>query len=126
MSVTSRMEGVNLIGCAWNDSKRKLIVGTCGTTLPGSPHGRKRERLIDAGQIETCDKSVKRPRIVQLCFSAAPAVDVHNHYRQGALGAGAEHPSAIVVDARVLHHPWHHRDRRLRGLRPLQSKAPMT
>jgi hypothetical protein len=79
------MDGVKLIGCAWNDRKRKLIVSTCGTTLPGNPHAKKRWRVDDAGEIETYYKYVKRPKIVELYFSGAPAVDVHNHYRQGGL-----------------------------------------
>jgi hypothetical protein len=53
VAVTSKMDGVNLIGCAWNDNKRKLIVGTCGTTLPGNPHEKKRWRVNEAGQVET-------------------------------------------------------------------------
>ena len=86
VAVTSKMDGVNLIGCAWNDNKRKLIVGTCGTTLPGNPHEKKRWRVNQAGQVETYYKQVKRPKIVELYFSGAPAVDIHNHYRQGGLG----------------------------------------
>jgi hypothetical protein len=86
VTVTSKMDGVNLIGCAWNDNKRKLIVGTCGTTLPGNPHEKKRWRVNEAGQVETYYKQVKRPKIVELYFSGAPAVDIHNHYRQGGLG----------------------------------------
>jgi hypothetical protein len=83
--VTSEVGGIPLIGCAWNDNKRKLIVGTCGTTLEGSPHSKKRWRVNNTGEIETYYKQVKRPKIVELYFSGAPAVDIHNHYRQGGL-----------------------------------------
>jgi hypothetical protein len=85
VAVTSVADGIPLIGCAWNDRKRKLVVGTCGTTLAGSPHQKKRLRVSHTGETEVYYKQVQRPRIVELYFSGAPAVDVHNHYRQGGL-----------------------------------------
>jgi hypothetical protein len=86
VAVTSALDNVNLVGCAWNDRKRKLIVGTCGTTLPGSPHGKKRMGMNSDGEFVPMLKEVKRPRIVEMYFSGAPTIDIHNHYRQGGLG----------------------------------------
>jgi hypothetical protein len=85
VTVTSTVDGIPLVGCAWNDMKRKLVVGTCGTTLPGNAHQKKRLRVSDTGETEVYYKQVKQPRIVELYFSGAPAVDIHNHYRQGGL-----------------------------------------
>jgi hypothetical protein len=85
VAVTCNDGGTQLIGCAWNDRKRKLIVGTCGSTLAGNPHEKKRWRVSETGDVETYYKKVKRPRIVEMYFAGAPAVDIHNHYRQGGL-----------------------------------------
>lgn len=85
VAVTSSVDGIPLIGCAWNDRKRKLIIGTCGTTLAGNPHQKKRLRVSPTGETEVYYKQVQQPRIVELYFAGAPAVDVHNHYRQGGL-----------------------------------------
>ena len=101
--VVSSEDGVSLRSMAWNDGKkdsktkknrkqkiRKQIVDTCGTTLPGRAHRKRRWRLDTAGHESTYFKSIPRPAIVEDYFDSAQKNDVHNHRPQGPLGVCLE------------------------------------
>ena len=97
--LTAEHEGVRLRAVGWNDGKkdnktgrviRKCIVGTCGTTLPGTAHRKRRWRLDNAGHASTYFVEVPRPLIVDNYFSGAQKIDVHNHRRQGPDGVRLE------------------------------------
>jgi len=65
-------------------------VGSCGTTLEGNPHRKKRWRVDAFGLAHTYYKRVPRPAMVEEYFEGAQKIDVHNHMRQGPKGACLE------------------------------------
>ena len=84
-TLTATVDDVPLIAHSWNDRKRKHFVSTCGTTNAGEPCRKKRYIVRDDGTVETTYKEVKRQQLVQMYFDGAPAIDIHNHYRQGGI-----------------------------------------
>ena len=81
----------NVMALAWNDNKRKLVIATVSASIDGAPAEKKRYRLPQVGEVPSSDglmhykKQVPRPVVVKDYFDNANAVDVHNHFRQGAL-----------------------------------------
>lgn len=107
-ALTATMEGVKLRAVAWNDGKkdkktgtikRKLVVGSCGTTLPGDGHKKLRWQVQD-GHAQSYHVTVPRPMIVETYFDGTSEVDVHNHKRQG--------PKGCALETRPTHN-WMHR-----------------
>ena len=96
---TAEQDGVKLRAVGWNDGKkekgtgtiiRKCIVGSCGTTLPGTAHRKRRWRVNAAGRATTFFVNIPRPMMVTEYFDGAQKIDVHNHLRQGGLGVRLE------------------------------------
>ena len=84
IAAVAEEEGVKLMACGWADKKRKMIVSSYGSSLPGQPH--KKRRWKRQGRREVLYfKEVKRPVITEKYFDASAAIDVHNHFRQGSL-----------------------------------------
>lgn len=82
--LTTVKDNVNLRAVAWNEGERdkktrriikKNFIATCGTTLPGRSHFKRRR-----GEFE-----VPRPELVAEYLDGAQQIDVHNHVRQGVL-----------------------------------------
>ncbi|CAG9822188.1 unnamed protein product [Phaedon cochleariae] len=71
----------DLICLAWRDKKVHTFIGTCGTSLEGTPAKKKRTDATG----ETTIKEVPRTQLVQEYFDGAPAIDIHNHIRQSGL-----------------------------------------
>lgn len=71
----------DLICAAWSDKTVHTFVGTCGTSLDGTPA--KKTRTDANGRLVI--KEVPRPQIVEEYFHGARAVDIHNHIRQSGL-----------------------------------------
>ena len=84
---------VDLTAVAWKEGKKgkdgeiikKNFIATCGTTLPGKPHKKKRWDVHADGSLTHRTVDVKRPCIAGEYFDGAQAIDVHNHARQGSL-----------------------------------------
>jgi hypothetical protein len=72
------MDETKLIAAAWRDKKVHTFIGTCGTTLQGSP---SKKRRTD-NEWHSYSYEVPRIQLVQEYFEGAPAIDVHNHFRQ--------------------------------------------
>ena len=76
----------------WNEpgsegTPKKIIVSTWNHTLPVDDHIKKRWRLnAVSGESETIMRTVPRTQMIKSYFSAACAIDVHNHLRQNGLG----------------------------------------
>ena len=85
------MDEIDLRAVSWHDRKRKNLISTCGTTLDGPPHEKKRWRNFNSGRTEYFTVTVPRPDIVAQYFNAAQTIDVHNHLRQGE--AAVERPT---------------------------------
>lgn len=85
VSATAKREDVPLTCIAWRDLRVHTFVGTCSTTMPGSPC-RKKRRDENGGVYY---KEVNRPKLVEEYFSGAPAIDIHNHIRQDGLALEA-------------------------------------
>lgn len=88
-------QNCRLISLAWRDKKIHTFIGSCGTTMEGSPALKRR---LDEDGKKTI-KEVKRPRLAEEYFEGAPAVDIHNHIRQ----------SGLAVEAAWNTQKWHHR-----------------
>ena len=97
--VTSKIFNVDLRAVTWNDGKRdkktgeimrKNIVASCGTTLPGRGHKKRRWTLDDNQHATFVPKTIPRPQIVEEYFEGAQKIDVHNHMRQGRAGVALE------------------------------------
>ena len=79
-------------GFAWNEPgtqgvPKKVLIASCGTTLPTDPHIKKRWCVNDdTGLTTNITRHVPRPLIVKQYFEAACGIDVHNHLRQGVMG----------------------------------------
>jgi len=94
-TLTATVDGVRVMAHVWNDQgktptgkltgKRKMIVSTHGSTAAREPRRRKRYKNIADGTHSTYTKEVPRSKLVQDYFDAAPAIDVHKHYRQSGL-----------------------------------------
>ena len=76
----------------WNDGKcdkktnmiiRNNIVASCDTTIPSTPHKKRRWRVDSDGHSATYFVRIPRPQIVLEYFEGAQKIDVHNHHRQG-------------------------------------------
>ena len=95
---TAKEDGVDLRAITWNDGKkakdgtimRKNIVATCGTSLPGVAHKKRRWRVDEDGRSTYYFHSVPRPHITTTYFDNAQMIDVHNHKRQGRAGLALE------------------------------------
>jgi hypothetical protein len=85
VALTTVINNSPIYAVSWSDRKRKDIVATCGTTVPASPHRKKRWITHDDGRYETYYKEVDRCHIVQEYFGGAQKIDVHNHLRQSGL-----------------------------------------
>ena len=95
IAATATDEDVDLIALGWQDRCVHTVVGTCGTTLEGSPA--KKRRLDDEGQVFF--KYVDRPQMIEEYHAGAPALDVHNHLRQDGL----------ALEKVWGTHKWYHR-----------------
>ena len=85
-AATATIEGVPMIALAWKDKTLKRFLSTCGTTVEGQPHTKKRYHVSEGGESsEIFCKTVKRPKLVEEYFDSASKIDVHNHLRQGSL-----------------------------------------
>ena len=84
MTLEARIENTKVFAHAWYDKKVKCLVSTCGTTLEGTPHKKKRWR-INNGRSETFYKEVKRQKMSEDYFEGASVIDVDNHLRQYGL-----------------------------------------
>ena len=85
-AATATIEGVPMIALGWKDKMLKRFLSTCGTTVEGQPHTKKRYRVSEDGESsEIFYKTVKRPKLVEEYFDSASKIDVHNHLRQGSL-----------------------------------------
>jgi hypothetical protein len=91
-------DDVNLMAVSWNEGKKdkttekivkKNIISTCGTTLAGQAHKKRRWQVHEDGTISKVTIDIKRPRVTEEYFTGAQAIDVHNHYRQGTLALEA-------------------------------------
>eukprot|EP00750_Incisomonas_marina_P005668 INCI14073.1.p1 GENE.INCI14073.1~~INCI14073.1.p1 ORF type:complete len:625 (+),score=97.77 INCI14073.1:326-2200(+) len=92
--LTATERDVELMAVTWNEGKtnkknkkitKKNIIATCGTTLPGAPHKKRRWCVHANGSLSKHTVDVKRPRVTAECFNGAQMIDVHNHGRQGSL-----------------------------------------
>jgi len=97
--VTTKIFDVELRAVTWNDGKkdnktgeimRKNIVASCGTTLPGPGHNKRRWTLDENRHATFVPKTIPRPQIVADYFDGAQKIDVHNHLRQGRTGVSLE------------------------------------
>ena len=77
ITLTSSVEGHNIMAHAWGDKVRKCFVSTHSTTLD--------EDGDEIGQTEVYNKTVKRKKVVETYFDAASIIDINNHMRQGGL-----------------------------------------
>ena len=91
VTLTSSVEGHNIMAHAWGDKVRKCFVSTHSTTFPGKPSNKRRwiemldEDGEEVGQTEVFNKTVKRKKIVESYFDATSIIDINNHMRQGGL-----------------------------------------
>jgi hypothetical protein len=85
VALTAEKDSIQLKAVAWNDNKRKNVVATCGTTLSGRPHKKRRWKIHNNRTIEYYYKEVPRNAITAEYFDGAQAIDVHNHLRQSGL-----------------------------------------
>ena len=63
----------------------KSFIATCGTTLEGEPHAKKKWRNNNDGSTDYFSENVPRPQMAAEYFQGAQVIDVHNHMRQGKL-----------------------------------------
>ena len=67
-----------MITLGWKDKMLKRFLSTCGTTVEGQPHTKKRYRVSEDGESsEIFYKTVKRPKLVEEYFDSASKIDVH-------------------------------------------------
>ena len=82
---TAKEDGVDLRAITWNDGKkakdgsitRKNIIATCGTSLPGVSHKKRRWRVDEHGRSTYYFHEVPRPHITTTYFDNAQIIDVH-------------------------------------------------
>ena len=91
ITLTSNVEGHNIMAHARGDKVRICFVSTHSTTLPGKPSNKRRWREMleedgdEVGQTEVYNKTVKRKKVVESYFDVASIIDINNHMRQGGL-----------------------------------------
>ena len=86
VTMKAEKDGVKLFAAGWNDKKVKTIVATCGTTLPGGDHRKRRWRNSKSSRSSTIyAHSVPRTKIFPDYFNGAQFIDVHNRRRQSSL-----------------------------------------
>ncbi len=91
LGATAGSSPTNVMAVAWNDNKRKLIIASAGVSAEGPPALKDRWRFPVGAEVPRENglfffkKEVPRPHVVKDYFDNANAIDVHNHYRQGAL-----------------------------------------
>jgi hypothetical protein len=82
-------DGSPMYAMCWADRKAKTIISNRGTTLPGSDIVRPRNKVIvnRHGDYETLKykRTIPRPHMIEIFFSAFSTIDVHDHLRQGSL-----------------------------------------
>lgn len=99
VTMSSAVDGHKVMIHMWHDKgktpegkdtgKRILVVATCGSTAPGQPHAKVRYRNTDDGAVRYT-KEVPQTLLLNDYFRAAPAIDIHNHYRQSQRSLGLE------------------------------------
>ena len=89
VALTATHDGVDVRAVGWGDKKVKSFIATCGTTLQGTPHEKRRWRNDNDGTTQYFTREVPRPNIVEEYYDGAQTIDVHNHIRRGA-GLGLE------------------------------------
>jgi len=84
-----RLDGeVPIYGHAWADPNKpgkphKLLVATCGSTLPADPAKRLRYKIdTETGEVESYLKEIPRTMVVKLYYDWAGAIDRFNRIRQ--------------------------------------------
>ena len=83
---TSTIEGIPMLALGWHHRTLKKFLATCGTTVEGHPHKKKRYRVSEDGKSsEAFLKTGRRPKLVEEYFNSASKIDIHNHLRQGSL-----------------------------------------
>ena len=91
ITLTTTVDGHNIMAHAWGDKVRKCFVSTHSTTIPGRPSNKRRWREVldedgeEIGQSEVFNKTVKRNKVVETYFDAASIIDINNHMRQGGV-----------------------------------------
>lgn len=73
----------------WQDAKPKMLIFNASTTIAAPPSERTRHLLevvngVPQGVRRTI--VVPRPMVVKDYFDSFPAIDIHDHHRQGTLG----------------------------------------
>ena len=93
MVCVTTVEGVDLRAVSWNDGKkdkktgaivRKNIVASCGTTLAGTDHRKRRWRIGPDGRSHTFFVRVPRPQIVTQYFNGAAKIDLQRNVSKDA------------------------------------------
>ena len=85
ITLTTTVDGHNIMAHAWGDKVRKCFVSTHSTTIPGRPSNKRRWREVldedgeEIGQSEVFNKTVKRKKVVETYFDAAFIIDINNH-----------------------------------------------
>ena len=88
-AATATIEGVPMIALAWKDKTLKRFLSTCGTTVEGQPHTKKRYRVSEDGESsEIFCKTLKRPKLVEEYFDSTRKIDVHSMPEQRSSGRG--------------------------------------
>ena len=123
---TTTVDGLQLLAVGWNEGKRdlhgnikpKTYISSCGTTLPGPPHQKKRYANSDNGSREYY-VSVPRPAVIGEYHAGCQKIDVHNHLGQGSLGLESRRTPRWefrfwqtiqrfnVVDSFLAYKKWH-------------------
>ena len=63
---TSTIEGIPMLALGWQDRTLKKFLATCGTTVEGHPHKKKRYRVSEDGKSsEAFFKTVRRPKLLK-------------------------------------------------------------
>jgi hypothetical protein len=86
VALTAEVDGVDLLAVGWGDKNVKSFIATCGTTVAGAPHDKKRWRNLNNGTTEYFTFPVPRPKVCGDYYNGAQIIDVHNHERQDFVG----------------------------------------
>ena len=97
ITLTTTVDGHNIMAHAWGDKVRKCFVSTHSTILfleDLSSNKRRWREVLDEdgeeiGQSEVFNKTVKRNKVVETYFDAASIIDINNHMRQGGVALEA-------------------------------------
>ena len=82
ITLTTTVDGHNIMPHARGDKVRKCFVSTHSTTIPGRPTNKRRWREVldeNGEEIGQSDKIVKRKKVVETYFDAASIIDINNH-----------------------------------------------